>query len=204
MAPKIKYTREEMIETGINIIKESGIENLTARSLAKRLSISTQPIFTCFGSMEEFQAEIYEYVEILFHEKTQAGLKENTPFLGYGKAYIQFAREEPELYRLLFIDNKKQGYLKVMKDAQDLIRPSLQKIYHIDAKSADFYYSNMWLVVHGIASLIVTECCPYTDKQIGEIMMGFSLSMCQSIKTIPGFVDNNYDGYTLYKKMMGE
>lgn len=204
MAPKLKYTREEMIEMGLSIIRESGIEALTARNMAKRLNISTQPLFTCFGSMEEFQAEVYEYVEILFHEKTQAGLKADTPFLGYGKAYIQFARTEPELYRLLFLNNKKQGYLKVMKDAQDLIRPSLQEIYQIDAKSADFYYSNMWLVVHGIASLIVTDCCPYSDEEIGKIMMGFSLSICQSIKTIPGFVDNNYDGYALYKKMVGE
>ena len=51
MAPKNKFTRAEMTAAALGIVRADGAEHLTAKTLAAALGISTQPVFTCFGSM---------------------------------------------------------------------------------------------------------------------------------------------------------
>ena len=43
MPKQIKYTKEMILSTGIEMIRESGIEIISARNIAKRLNSSSQP-----------------------------------------------------------------------------------------------------------------------------------------------------------------
>ena len=67
------------------------------------------------------------------------------------------------------------------------------EIYHITAEEADLYFRNLWLVVHSLSTLIVTGDCPYDDREIAQILTGFSISICKSIKEIPGFAAGTFD-----------
>ena len=96
------------------------------------------------------------------------------------------------------------GVMNALKHSQDLVRPSLQSIYHIDALTADRYFRDMWLVVHSLATLIVTGECLYSEEEIGEILTGFSVSVYKAMKEIPGFVDNNYDKDAVFKALLEE
>ena len=58
MPPKAKFTNQQIVEAVLDIIRNEGMENLTARSLGKRLGSSACPIFTVFENMEEVEAEI--------------------------------------------------------------------------------------------------------------------------------------------------
>ena len=51
MAPKNKFTKEEMVEAALRVVREKGMEGLSAKSMASALGTSTQPVFTAFGSM---------------------------------------------------------------------------------------------------------------------------------------------------------
>ena len=53
------------------------------------------------------------------------------------------------------------------------------------AEEADIYFRDLWLVVHSLAILIVTGDCPYSEREIRQILTSFSLSICKSIKEIP-------------------
>lgn len=101
MAPKNKFTKEEMVETALRVVQAKGIGCLTAKAIADELGTSTRPIFTYFGSMDEVKQAVYAAAVRVYDSYTKAGLKEKIPFLGVGKSYIRFAREEPELYWLL-------------------------------------------------------------------------------------------------------
>ena len=103
MAPKNKFTKEEMVETALRVVQAKGIGCLTAKAIADELGTSTRPIFTYFGSMDEVKQAVYAAAVRVYDSYTKAGLKEKIPFLGVGKSYIRFAREEPELYWLLFL-----------------------------------------------------------------------------------------------------
>lgn len=196
MAPKNKFTRQQMVEAALRVVRAGGIENLTAKTMADELGTSTQPIFTGFGSMDGVKAEIYDAAIKVYDRYTNIGLKDKIPFLGVGKQYIRFAREEPEIYRLLFLTRTQEteySVIKSMQHLQEFVRPTLMEIYHITAEEADLYFRNLWFVTHSLSTLIVTGDCPYTDQEISRILTGFSVSICKAIKEIPGFAAGTFD-----------
>ena len=207
MAPKNKFTRKEMVAAAVRVVQKRGAAALTAKSLAEELGTSTQPVFTCFGTMEALKAEVYVAAERLFDEYLTKGLKEKISFLGFGSQYIRFARKEPELYRLLFLmrpDDVGSGAFAAMRHMQELVRPPLVEIYHISAQEADRYFRDLWLVVHSLATLIVTGDCPYSDREIGQILTGFSISVFKAIKEIPGFTEGTFDRDATFRGLLQE
>ena len=207
MAPKNKFTREEMVQAALQVVRAVGIDSRTAKTLADALGTSTQPVFTAFGSMERVRQAVYAAVVDIYDGYADAGLQEEIPFLGIGMQYIRFAREEPELYRLLFLtraQDPQYSAMQSMQHLQTLVRPTLMRIYRISAGEADLYFRDLWLVVHSLSTLIVTGDCPYSDGEIGRILTGFSLSLCRSIKEIPGFAAGAFDRDALFRALRGK
>ena len=205
MAPRYKFTKEEMVEAALQVVRTKGIGGLTAKTMADELGTSTQPIFTSFGSMEGIKREVYAAAVRVYDGYTDAGLKAEVPFFGVGMQYIQFAREEPELYRLLFLSRETDlSAMKSMEHLQQLVRPTLMRIYCMTSQEADLYFRNLWLVVHSLSTLIVTGDCPYSDQEIGRILTGFSISICKSIKEIPGFAAGDFDRDAAFRALVQE
>ena len=196
MAPKNKFTKDEMVAAALRVVRSRGIDGLTAKTLADELGTSTQPIFTAFGSMDTVRREVHAAAVRVYDGYTEAGLREKIPFFGVGMQYLRFAREEPELYRFLFLTrtrDKEYGAMQSMRHLQELVRPTLMRIYRVTAEEADLYFRDLWLVVHSLSTLIVTDDCPYSDREIGQLLTGVSLSICKSIKEIPDFAAGTFD-----------
>ena len=205
MAPKNKFTRDEMVEAALRVVRAKGIDGLTAKTLADELGTSTQPVFTAFGSMDAVRREVYAAAVRVYDGYTNTGLKEKIPFFGVGMQYVRFAREEPELYRLLFLTRTQEySAIKSMEHLRELVRPTLVKIYHITAAEADIYFRDLWFVVHSLSTLIVTGDCSYSDGEIGQILTGMSISICKSIKEIPGFAAGTFDRDWIFRTLISE
>ena len=207
MAPKNKFTKEEMVAAALQVVRTKGIDGLTAKTMADALGTSTQPIFTAFGSMDGIKKEVYAAAIRVYDRYTEAGLQERIPFFGVGMQYIRFAREEPELYRLLFLtraQDKSFSAMRSMQHLQALVRPTLMDIYKITEQEADLYFRDLWFVVHSLSTLIVTGDCPYSDREIGQILTGVSISICKSIKEIPGFADGSFDRDAAFRALIGK
>ena len=207
MAPKNKFTKEEMVEAALQVVRAKGIDGLTAKTMADKLGTSTQPVFTAFGSMDTVKQEVYAAAIRVYDRYTNAGLQEKIPFFGVGMQYIRFAREEPELYRLLFLtraQNSEYSAMQSMQHLQALVRPTLVGIYHITPEEADRYFRDLWLVIHSLSTLIVTGDCPYSDREIGQILTGFSISICKSIKEIPGFASGAFDRDAIFRALLSK
>ena len=205
MAPKNKFTREEMVEAALRVVRAKGIDGLTAKTLADALGTSTQPVFTAFGSMDAVKREVYAAAVRVYDSYANAGLKEKIPFFGVGMQYIRFAREEPELYRMLFLMRTQEySAMESMAHLQELVRPTLVNIYHITAEEADVYFRDLWFVVHSLATLIVTGDCPYSDREIGQILTGVSVSICKAIKEIPGFAAGSFDRDAVFRALVSK
>lgn len=205
MAPKNKFTREEMVAAAVQVVRKNGAASLTAKSLAGELGTSTQPVFTCFGTMDTAKAEVYAAAGRLFDDYLAEGMKEEVSFFGFGMQYIRFVQEEPELYRLLFLmrpDDLGSGAFAIMRHMQEIVRPSLVETYHISEQEADRYFRDLWLVVHSLSTLIVTGECPYSDREIGQILAGFSVSIFKAIKEIPGFVEGDFDRDATFRDLI--
>ena len=201
MAPRNKFTKDEMLAAAVRVVRKSGVGSLTAQALAKELHISTQPVFTCFGTIGNLKSEAHIAAEKIFDSYIKEGLKEKIPFLGYRMKYFKFAKEEPQLYRMLFLESNENSTLSGMKHAQDMLRPTLMKIYNINENEANRYFRDMWIASHGLATLLVTGSCPYSEEELQKIMTGFSVSLLKSIKEVKGFMQNDFDKDKVFKSL---
>ena len=141
MAPRLKFTKEQMITAALDLVRREGTAALTARSLAEALGTSTQPVFTCFGSMDEAKREVKTAAQSLFREYIKNGLDSDIPFFGVGMQYIAFAKDEPQLYRLLFL-NGEGGISDAVKELGAIVREPLTRIYSLTAEEADLFFED--------------------------------------------------------------
>ena len=65
MPPKAKITKEMILQTVLDITRETGFETVNARSIAGKLKCSTRPIFTCYANMEEMKKDFDDVEEII-------------------------------------------------------------------------------------------------------------------------------------------
>lgn len=201
MPPRPKFTRDEIIAAAVKITRESGAGAVSAREIAAQLGTSTRPIFTYFTSMDDLRHEVYNTAEGILHRYITDGLNAEIPFFGLGLNYIQFAIDEPEMYRLLYLTRSPGGAnaMTAMEHVRALARSSIMHVYNMNEHDADCYFNDLWLVVHSLATLIVTGECTYTDEERRAILTRFSMSVCKAIKEIPGFTDGTFDREALFR-----
>ena len=187
MPPKCRFTREEITKTALDLIREEGINALTARSLGTKLGSSPKPIFTVFENMEEVQAEVQKAAKALYAEYIRVGLHQELAFKGVGTQYILFAIKEPKLFQLLFMSEQPQkpsvaGILPIIDESYDQILRSVQSGYGLGEKDAENLYRHLWIYTHGIAVLCATNMCSFTSGEISGMMTEVCRSLLKEIK----------------------
>ncbi len=206
MPPSVKFTKDEIIEAAVRITRKKGIDGVTAREIGAELGVSTRPIFTWFGSIDQVKIAVYEYAKETYKAYVERGLAGPIPFLGIWQQYLHFAKEEPEFYRLLFLtmpEGAIGGAMEALKFSQELARESVMNIYHLDAHTADCYFRDLWLVAFSFATLIVTDDCPYSEEEMLAVGTEISLSVCKAYKEIPGLPEGNFDRDGIFRELVG-
>ena len=193
MPPKAKFSREEIIDAAINIVREDGFDALTSRALGTKLGSSARPIFTVFQNMEEVQQVVIITAKQKYREYISKGLSQDLAFKGVGMEYILFSINEPKLFQLLFMTEQPQipdltGVLPLIDDSYEQILRFIQSGYGIDKSSAEILYRHLWIYTHGIATLCATNMCRFTDEEIGSMIRQVCISTLKSIKA--GSIDD--------------
>ncbi|MGE4454717.1 MAG: TetR/AcrR family transcriptional regulator [Sphaerochaeta sp.] len=174
MPPAKKIPAQAIVEAAIQIVRENGMGELHARSLGKVLGCSVQPIFHNFSSMELLKEAVYLEVESRFEQQLLSGLENHhIPFLGMGLAYIQFARDEKQLFKLLFMSDEFRGRQVldlVSEEANKPIVSIISQMTQLNEKQSEQIFLGIWLQVHGIASMLATNACVLDDKEITQLV----------------------------------
>ncbi|MBO5576236.1 MAG: TetR/AcrR family transcriptional regulator [Ruminococcus sp.] len=207
MPPKKVVTKQQIIDTAVEITRRKGFGAITARSVASGLGISTHPLFSYYSSIDELKGDVLIYARGVYHDYIQRGLKEKIPFLGIGRSFLSLARKEPELFKLLFMTEPELSGSSAMNEFEktlDLVIDSIMKIYGMDRFTASCYYRNLWLMTLSFATLIVTNDCPFSDEQISGILTEISLSLCKSYKEIPGFAKGEFDRDKIFTELVNK
>ena len=157
MPPKCRFTREEIIQAALDLTAEKGVGALTARGLAQRLGSSAKPIFGLFANMEEVQQEVVKAADLRYQEYLRQDMSAGRypPYKASGMAYIRFAREQKELFKLLFMRDRTHEE-KAAGDELEALLGLIQKNMGLSRDDAYRFHLEMWIYVHGIATMIAT------------------------------------------------
>jgi len=158
MAPKIKVTREEIIKTALDLVRQSGPKAINARSIASALNCSTQPIFSNFSTMEELQKATVDaaYEIYLDFLRKEAESEKYPKYKSFGMAYVRFAKEERELFKLLFMRDRKGQESDSTVDFDASIE-LIMKTNGISREKATLIHLEVWTCVHGIGTMLATS-----------------------------------------------
>ena len=170
MPRKPATSREAMIKAAFDLIRDEGHEALTARALAARLGCSTQPIMYQFPSLSQLKELVYQQADAFHTEYILAG----SDILGIGLRYIQFAAEEPKLFRFLFQSGHFDGASLSDLIMAPMIEPLLETLGPItggDPAAAAQTFEALYVAVHGYASLIANNAMPYDQEQVQRTLV---------------------------------
>jgi len=173
MPPKAKYTREQIIDVAYSMVRRYGKDHLTARSLASELGTSTAPIFTAFESIDEVMSEVTSKAQALYSRYHDEGLLYTPPFKGTGLKYIQFAKDEPELFKLLFMSGVEccqSHYAPEKYEYEGVVRGVVKESYGLDDEKARKLYNHMTVYTHGLAVMYAQGYCVFSDEDVSRML----------------------------------
>ncbi len=166
MQPTVRFTRDAVLHAACQLMRREGMEALNARAIAKELGGSTQPIFRLFTNMEDLHRELILYVARQFQAHAEADMAQSdSPYIQLCTTYLLYGRDEPELFKLLFMrDRVSEGQYSDQTNF-DLVFNIIKKETPLDDETALRFFERTWLFVHGLAVCIATKYIPCQDER---------------------------------------
>ncbi len=166
MPPTVRFTRDAVLHAACQLMRREGMEALNARAIAKELGGSTQPIFRLFTNMEDLHRELILYVARQFQAHAEADMAQSdSPYIQLCTTYLLYGRDEPELFKLLFMrDRVSKGQYSDQTNF-DLVFNIIKKETPLDDETALRFFERTWLFIHGLAVCIATKYIPCQDER---------------------------------------
>ncbi len=166
MPPTVRFTRDAVLHAACQLMRREGMEALNARAIAKELGGSTQPIFRLFTNMEDLHRELILYVARQFQAHAEADMAQSdSPYIQLCTTYLLYGRDEPELFKLLFMrDRVSEGQYSDQTNF-DLVFNIIKKETPLDDETALRFFERTWLFVHGLAVCIATKYISCQDER---------------------------------------
>jgi AcrR family transcriptional regulator len=154
VAPRTIFSSEAVVEAGFQVLRQKGLKGLTARNLGRKLKASPMPVYSSFGSMRKVENAVIEKVKDLLLEHTSRPYTDLV-FLNMGVGIAIFAREEPALYRAMFLE--RNDFKNLIEDLLTALCERLledEKFRDMPRKNRMAMLQKMWVYTHGLAALI--------------------------------------------------
>ncbi len=180
MPPKVKTTKEDIIKTALELVRKDGEEAINARAVAAELGCSTQPVFSNFATMEELGeaviAAAYEiYLDFL---KREAESGKYPQYKSFGMAYIRFAEEEKQLFKLLFMRDRKGETFTLTPDFSASVE-MIMKANSLSREKAELMHLEMWACVHGIGAMLATSFLSLDRELVSKMLSDVYHGLCK-------------------------
>ncbi len=186
MPRKFRFTREEVIAGALELTRKGGMSALTARALGAELGSSSRPIFGLFQSMEEVRKEVMKAADDLYqgYLREEVAKAEYPPYKASGMAYIRFAREEKELFKLLFMRDRSGEKIEDSRESIRWLLEMIQQKLGLNEDDAYRFHLEMWIYVHGIATMLATSYLDLDEAYISRVVTdGYEGMKTQYAKT---------------------
>lgn len=159
MARKISITKEMLQRAAFQMAKDEGLQEVTARKLATEAGCSTQPIFRVYSTMEELYDDVFDMAIDAFSDYYEDYPRVvETPFVNLGLAYIDFANKHPHLFRMLFLDEKRNNasLFSILNGKTNALHTEIAKAKEQGAADPSEVFMKMWIFINGAACMTIT------------------------------------------------
>lgn len=156
MPKKAIFTKDHILNKAFEMLEKKGLEEITARNLAKVLKSSPAPIYGFFKSMDDLKKELIERSKGVFMEYVK-NEKTDLPILNIGMGIVVFAREESQLFRSIFL--RENSYKGLIREFKSLIDKEISLDTRFDKIPEDIkekLFLDCWTYAHGLATLVST------------------------------------------------
>lgn len=185
MGPKIKFTKEYIIDIAFELAKIEGIDSITMRKIAEKMGSSVAPIYVNFKNNNEL---IEAVIDRIISISQQLLIEESTgdPFQDMGRASLRFAMEYSVLFRDLVMKNN-----EYMKDYDKKIIPSLIVEMKKDPELEDFTEDELKTILLkmrvfqlGLSIMVANDLLPedYKEKDLMNILSSAANDVIRSAK----------------------
>ena len=173
MPRKTVILKEDIVRASMEIVRTRGPEALNARAVAKALGCSTQPVFSNFRNMQDLMESVVKRCLELYNDfiKKEFALDQGyPPYKTYGMGYIRFAMEESNLFKLLFMRDRRNEDSSAEEKTFYEVIPLIMKALSLKEGEAEMFHLEMWTFVHGIAAMSATSYCSWDMEQASKAL----------------------------------
>ena len=167
MAPKVKITRDMIVDAAVEVARQQGYESINARTVARQLGCSTQPVMYHFATIDALKRAAYVRLDGQHTEYLLRCGPEADPLLSIGLNYLRFAVEKPLLFRFLF----QSGYaaessVSEMIDSEEMrpVLAAMQEGLGMDAERTRDVFVTLGLFTHGYASILANHTMTFDEN----------------------------------------
>lgn len=180
MARRKDHSREELtqlaIEAGRQLVVRNGPAALTARNVAKEIGYTPGTLYNIFENIDALAAAINIVSMDAFAEKLANIIECNsdspTRLREVSQAYLDFHKEEPHLWSLLFalpIDHHSEPYTRAIHRIFDQVTECIEPLC-VDSESARRKAKVLWSTLHGICLLAQSGKLNVHEKDTPEAL----------------------------------
>lgn len=171
MPPKVKITKEDIIKTAVELVRANGEQSINARAIAAALNCSTQPVFSKFATMDKLQEAVIiaAYDRYLGFLKSEVESGRYSQYKAFGMAYVRFAKEEKELFKLLFMRDRTGEDTSPSLDFEESVQ-LIMKANGVSLEKARLIHLETWSCVHGISVMIATSFLSFEWGMISDML----------------------------------
>ena len=168
MARTSAYSKQTIISTALDIVREKGENALTARNLGSALGCSTSPLFTVCGSFEEIRKEVRHEAAKVFAEYVNGALDYIPAFKEYGLRLVRFSQTEPHLYKMLFLSPEKSD--AVLNSVFDQCSQDMMNEYGLSEEEVNLLGKLVWTFTCGLSMLVITGAEKYSIEEVSQLL----------------------------------
>lgn len=174
MPRKQSVTKDMLLDAAFELVREKGKEDLSARHLAERAGCSTQPIFRIYKNMGELDDDLFlkcaDYFSGYFELDSNYSVM---PFVNFGMTFISFAKNEPNIFRMLFLSENRLGkstYDLVNGGSKNYVINELKRIKGIEPSDYESVFMKVWLIIHGTACMMIRNEFDISEKETVKLL----------------------------------
>lgn len=173
MARKESITKQMIIDGAFELLKKEGVEAVTARKLAAHIGCSTQPIFRVYENMDELLKELFERSRAYYEDFCNSNKNSyDTPFVSLGINYIRFAKQEQNLFKLLFLSGNKDHTLYELINGKEnaFVMKEIKKIPNLNMDNVELIFTKVFIFMHGMTGMTITGEFDLSDKEAEDML----------------------------------